>query len=476
MAAACDPATGAGGADGRLVLCMAARRLLASVGATRAISVGLASAVASWTSKPGTVNMAPGEEPSVPPVERGSGPTENCASREPSGAGAGALGLGSRPTMATLTAAVDADAGSAGASGREGSGGPGLRLPAGATNALRGGGAGAFASGSGAFAARFADRVGASGSVGAGLSTGRPARGATKVRGLAFTGCTASRFPGPLTFRAVRISRRLGQRGCARRGLGHFRGRHKQLRLWRRRWGAVLNRQHIRRLQIRMQFQFGRRLPDELPCARRFRRVSQNLLRAIFTSARGGCDSVARLVGDTSGNFWRKSYQTSLLACGAMVFAYSDLGFPAQGPEATHTRMMPCVNSETVNGTGLDGTNHFSFKCLTACRRIRFRGHLADVHNMFLSRDILRQKLAQLPQTLGLGARAQQRVQKIQVLEALRQLEAELRIVQIGLGRELPEHARFEQALVLRQSHVLHFERRRPALSSSSKNCTSPRR
>ncbi len=42
-------------------------------------------------------------------------------------------------------------------------------------------------------------------------------------------------------------------------------------------------------------------------------------------------------------------------------------------------------------------------------------------------------------------------------------MEAELRIVEVGLRRELPQHARFKQAFVLRQGLVLHFERRRAA-------------
>lgn len=79
---------------------------------------------------------------------------------------------------------------------------------------------------------------------------------------------------------------------------------------------------------------------------------------------------------------------------------------------------------------------------------------------MPLPRDVLREELAQLLQTLRFRPRAQQRIQKIQVRKPLCQLKAELRVFQVGRGRRCLQDARFQQALVLRQRRMLRFERR----------------
>src|SRR5579862_2833149 len=101
MAVGCGPAAGAAGS----VLCTAARKLANAVGAgARAISVGLVSVGPLCTSRPGTLMIPPSADGSAAPG-RGCGPAENCALRDPSGAGAGAFTFGSRPTIATLTAA-----------------------------------------------------------------------------------------------------------------------------------------------------------------------------------------------------------------------------------------------------------------------------------------------------------------------------------------------------------------------------------
>src|ERR1022692_721880 len=71
------------------------------------------------------------------------------------------------------------------------------------------------------------------------------------------------------------------------------------------------------------------------------------------------------------------------------------------------------------------------------------RGHLPHARDVPLARDILREELAQLPQTLRFRPRAQQRIQKIQVRQPLRQLKAELRVVQVRLGRGRPQDTRF---------------------------------
>jgi short-subunit dehydrogenase len=78
---------------------------------------------------------------------------------------------------------------------------------------------------------------------------------------------------------------------------------------------------------------------------------------------------------------------------------------------------------------------------------------------MPLPRDVLREELAQFPQTLRLRTRAQQRIQKIQIRQALCQLKAELWVVQVRLGRGRLHDARFQQFLVLRQSRMLRLER-----------------
>src|SRR5579862_5609461 len=77
---------------------------------------------------------------------------------------------------------------------------------------------------------------------------------------------------------------------------------------------------------------------------------------AIFISTRGSA-GLRAAGGDTSGSFSRKSYHTSLLACGAMVSAYKDFGFSYNRPEATQPSSSPWVSTESTNGAGLGRAN-----------------------------------------------------------------------------------------------------------------------
>ena len=299
-------------------------------------------------SKPGTVRDAPSAAASVPPVRRGCGAAENWALRAPSGAGAGAFALGFSPTIAMLTVAGDAGSDSAGGSGSAGPKGLGL-----APRLRRIGGA-AIA----AFAA--AETAGASGSAGAGLSTGWPAGGATNLRGGAFAGSMPGRLAAPFTFRSERISGGAASTGASAVGGGVSGGGTNSFGLG---GGSACGARIASTFGDRRSVcnsSLGAGCQTNCRAGRAFAVRATISWVASFTLVRGGFAGLRAGVGETFGSFSRKSYHTSLLACGAIACAYSGCGSSRTGPEATHARMSPWVASETAKDASLGRANMLS--------------------------------------------------------------------------------------------------------------------